>query len=83
MNSVRTDPGPPAGCCLRSGWWAACAAGRLLLFLLPVAGWLANPLGTLGDLDTLSDFPKNLAIMGGLLMVVPVARQRDSNLPPQ
>jgi len=53
------------------------------LFLLPVAGWPANPLGTLGDLDTLSDFPKNLAIMGGLLMVVPVARQRDSNLPPQ
>ena len=57
------------GVLLAVGWKAAWAAGGLLLFLLPVTVLLENPLAAPGDFGTLIDFLKNLAIMGGLLMV--------------
>ena len=58
------------GVLLAIGWKAAWAAGGLLLFLLPVTVLLENPLTAPGDVGALIDFLKNLAIMGGLLMVV-------------
>ena len=55
---------------LAVGWKAAWAAGGLLLFLLPVTLLLENPLAAPGDFGVLINFLKNLAIMGGLLLVV-------------
>ncbi len=46
------------------------AAVGLLVFLVPVTGLMENPLGADADFGTLIDFLKNLAVMGGLLMVV-------------
>ena len=67
------------GALLAVGWRAAWAAGGLLLFLLPVTVLLENPLAATADFGTLIDFLKNLAIMGGLLMVVLWERQRDAD----
>ena len=67
------------GLLLAVGWRAAWAAVGLLLFLLPVTLLLENPLAASADFGTLIDFLKNLAIMGGLLMVVLWARRRDAN----
>ena len=66
------------GVLLTVGWKAAWAAGGLLLFLLPVTVLLENPLAASADSGTLIDFLKNLAIMGGLLMVA--LRERRSAL---
>ena len=46
------------------------AATGLVLFLLTVTLLMENPLRTGPDVGVLIDFLKNLAIMGGLLMVV-------------
>ena len=46
------------------------AAAGLLLFLVPVTGLMENPLRTNANFGTVIDFLKNIAIMGGLLMVV-------------
>ena len=46
------------------------AAAGLLLFLVPVTVLMENPLRADADFGTVIDFLKNLAIMGGLLMVV-------------
>ena len=67
------------GVLLAVGWRAAWAAVGLLLFLLPVTLLLENPLASPGDFGALIDFLKNLAIMGGLLMVVLWTRRRDTN----
>ena len=67
------------GALLVVGWRAAWAASGLLLFLLPVTVLLENPLASSADVGTLIDFLKNLAIMGGLLMVVMWERQRDAH----
>ena len=67
------------GALLAAGWRAAWAAGGLLLFLLPVTVLLENPLAATADFGTLIDFLKNLAIMGGLLMVVLWERGRDAD----
>ncbi|MDE2793729.1 MAG: DoxX family protein [Gemmatimonadota bacterium] len=72
------------GVLLAVGWRAAWAAVGLLLFLLPVTVLLENPLASPGDFGALIDFLKNLAIMGGLLMVVLWAREnhgRESRRP--
>lgn len=66
------------GVLLAAGWKAAWAAGGLLLFLLPVTVLLENPLAAPGDFGTLIDFLKNLAIMGGLLMVALWERRTGS-----
>ena len=50
----------------RTDW----AAAGLLLFLVPVTVLMENPLRADANFGTVIDFPKNLAIMGGLLMVV-------------
>ena len=50
----------------RTDW----AAAGLLLFLVPVTVLMENPLRADADFGTVIDFLKNLAIMGGLLMVV-------------
>ena len=67
------------GLLLAVGWRAAWAAAGLLLFLLPVTLLLENPLAASADFGTLIDFLKNLAIMGGLLMVMFWERRRDAN----
>ena len=46
------------------------AAAGLLLFLVPVTVLMENPLRADADFGTVIDFLRNLAIMGGLLMVV-------------
>ena len=56
----------------RSDW----AATGLLLFLVPVTVLMENPLRADADFGTVIDFLKNLAIMGGLLLVV--LRERDA-----
>ena len=53
------------------------AAAGLLLFLLPVTVLMENPLGADADFGTVIDFLKNLAIMGGLLLVV-LTEHRDA-----
>jgi len=53
------------------------AAAGLLLFLLPVTVLMENPLRADADFGTVIDFLKNLAIMGGLLMVVGAERGRQ------
>ena len=50
----------------RTDW----AAAGLLLFLVPVTVLMENPLRADANFGTVIDFLKNLAIMGGLLMVV-------------
>ena len=50
----------------KTSWGAA----GLLLFLAPVTVLFENPLRASADFGTLIDFLKNLAIMGGLLMVL-------------
>ena len=67
------------GLLLAVGWRAAWAAVGLLLFLLPVTLLLENPLAASADFGTLIDFLKNLAIMGGLLMIMLWERRRDAN----
>ena len=52
------------------------AAAGLLLFLVPVTVLIENPLRAGADFGTVIDFLKNLAIMGGLLLVV--LRERDA-----
>ena len=52
------------------------AAAGLLLFLVPVTVLIENPLRADADFGTVIDFLKNLAIMGGLLLVV--LRERDA-----
>ena len=66
------------GVLLAVGWRAAWSAGGLLMFLLPVTLLLENPLAAPGDFGALIDFLKNLAIMGGLLMVVLWERRPDT-----
>ena len=46
------------------------AAAGLVLFLVPVTVLIENPLRADADFGTVIDFLKNLAIMGGLLLVV-------------
>ena len=53
------------------------AAAGLLLFLVPVTVLIENPLRADADFGTVIDFLKNLAIMGGLLLVV--LRERDAS----
>ena len=67
------------GVLLAVGWRAAWAAGGLLLFLLPVTLLLENPFTAPGDFGAMIDFLKNLAIMGGLLMVVLWTRRQAAN----
>ena len=45
--------------------------------LLPVTALMENPLRAEADFGTVIDFLKNLAIMGGLLLVV--LKERDAN----
>ncbi|MCY4637288.1 MAG: DoxX family protein [Acidobacteria bacterium] len=54
------------------------AAAGLLLFLVPVTVLIENPLRAEADFGTVIDFLKNLAIMGGLLLVVLMER-RDAS----
>ena len=58
------------GALLILGRRTAWAAAGLLLFLVPVTLLMENPLRADADFGTVIDFLKNLAIMGGLLMVV-------------
>ena len=58
------------GVFLALGRRTAWAAAGLLLFLVPVTVLMENPLRADADFGTVIDFLKNLAIMGGLLMVV-------------
>ena len=58
------------GLLLGLGWMTAWAAGGLLLFLAFVTVVLENPLLVPGDLGVVIGMLKNLAIMGGLGMVV-------------
>ena len=53
------------------------AAAGLLLFLVPVTVLIENPLRADADFGTVIDFLKNLAIMGGLMLVV--LRERDAS----
>lgn len=53
------------------------AAAGLLLFLVPVTVLMENPLEADANFGTVIDFLKNLAIMGGLLMVVLAEGRRD------
>ena len=52
------------------------ATGGLLAFLVPVTLLMENPLLADNNFGTVIDFLKNLAIMGGLLMVVLTQRRR-------
>ncbi len=58
------------GALLALGRQTKWAAAGLLMFLLPVTVLMENPLGADADFGTLIDFLKNLAIAGGLLMVL-------------
>ena len=64
------------GAFLALGRRAEWAAAGLLLFLVPVTVLIENPLRAEADSGTVIDFLKNLAIMGGLLLVV--LRERDA-----
>ena len=55
----------------KTAWTAA----ALLLFLVPVAVLMENPLRADADLGTVIDFLKNPAIMGGLFVVVLAERK--------
>lgn len=54
------------------------AAAGLILFLVPVTVLIENPLRADANFGTVIDFLKNLAIMGGLLLVVLMER-RDAS----
>ena len=54
------------------------AAVGLVLLLVPVTVLIENPLRAEADFGTVIDFLKNLAIMGGLLLVV-LRERRDAN----
>lgn len=61
------------------------AAAGLLLFLVPVTVLMENPLRADANFGTVIDFLKNVAIMGGLLMVVLTERAaggRDGSAKP-
>ena len=58
------------GALLALGRRTAWAAAGLLLFLVPVTALMENPLRADADFGAVIDFLKNLAILGGLLMVV-------------
>ena len=58
------------GALLALGRRTAWAAAGLLLFLVPVTVLMENPLRADADFGAVIDFLKNLAILGGLLMVV-------------
>ena len=58
------------GALLALGRRTAWAAAGLLLFLVPVTVLMENPLRAGADFGAVIDFLKNLAILGGLLMVV-------------
>lgn len=53
----------------------AWTAAALLPFLVPVAVLMENPQRADADLGTVIDFLKNLAIMGGLFVVVLAERK--------
>ncbi|MCY4635116.1 MAG: DoxX family protein, partial [Acidobacteria bacterium] len=57
------------GAFLALGRWTEWAAAGLLLFLVPVTVLMENPLRADADFGAIIDFLKNLAIMGGLLLV--------------
>ena len=58
------------GALLALGKRALLAGSGLVLFLLTVTLLMENPLRAAADVGVLIDFLKNVAIMGGLLMVV-------------
>ena len=58
------------GALLALGRQTKWAAVGLLMFLVPVTVLMENPLSAAADFGTVIDFLKNLAIVGGLLMVV-------------
>lgn len=58
------------GALLALGWQAAWAAAGLLVFMVPVTVIFESPLRGDGEFGALIDFLKNLAIMGGLLLVM-------------
>lgn len=58
------------GALLALGRRTLLAGSGLVLFLLTVTLLMENPLRAAADVGVLIDFLKNLAIMGGLLMVV-------------
>ena len=66
------------GAFLALGRWTDLAAAGLLLFLVPVTVLIENPLRADANFGTVIDFLKNLAIMGGLLLVVLMER-RDAS----
>ncbi len=63
------------GAFLALGRWTDWAAAGLLLFLVPVTVLMKNPLRADADFGAFIDFLKNLAIMGGLLLVVLAERR--------
>ena len=63
------------GAFLALGKWTDWAAAGLLLFLVPVTVLMENPLRADADFGAIIDFLKNLAIMGGLLLVVLAERR--------
>ena len=63
------------GAFLALGRWTDWAAAGLLLFLVPVTVLMENPLRADADFGAVIDFLKNLAIMGGLLLVVLAERR--------
>ena len=79
--SWRLSPDSSDSCAASSSPWAGGRNGRragLLLFLVPVTVLMENPLRADADFGTVIDFLKNLAIMGGLLMVV-MTEYRNAN----
>ena len=55
------------------------AAAGLVLFLVPVTVLIENPLRADADFGTVIDFLKNVAIIGGLLLVVLMERRDASH----
>lgn len=60
------------GLAILFGCYSGCAAGMLFLFLIPVTYFFHNPVGLVGaaKMQQQIQLLKNLAIMGGLLMLV-------------
>ena len=63
------------GAFLALGRWTDWAAAGLLLFLVPVTVLMENPLRADANFGAVIDFLKNLAIMGGLLLVILAERR--------
>jgi putative oxidoreductase len=63
------------GAFLALGRWTDRAAAGLLLFLVPVTVLMENPLRADANFGAIIDFLKNLAIMGGLLLVILAERR--------